>query len=73
MFSLDDENWISVHEYIDPPEASPGTEVLTNVYLLSPERIMHRIAVGTKFDVFEGARLIASGRVTKLLDQRMDD
>jgi hypothetical protein len=73
LFSIDDENWISVHEYIDPPEASPGTEVLTSVYLLSPEQIMHRISVGTKFKVFEGARLIARGRVTEVLDQRIDE
>jgi translation elongation factor EF-Tu-like GTPase len=72
LFSLDGENWISVHEYVDPPEALPGQDVLTNVYLLSPERIMDRVQVGTEFDVFEGSRLVARGRVTELMDRSID-
>ena len=66
LFSVDGENWISVHEYIEPKEASPGSEVLTDVYLLSPDRAMAGLEVGSTFDVCEGSRTIAHGRITKI-------
>lgn len=61
-------DWDAVHEYPDCEWVYPGDTITAYLAFLSPEAHVGRLAPGTVFQIREGAKVVAEGRVTKLLE-----
>jgi len=62
----------ATHEYTDQEWVSPGDTVHTRLWLISPEMQSRRLSVGMRFTVQEGARVIGRGKITKVLNPRLE-
>src|ERR1017187_712232 len=67
QFYYDGHDWDADQEYPDVESVLPGQTVRALLRFLSPDAHVGRVAPGTKFEVREGARVVAHGRVTKIL------
>jgi translation elongation factor EF-Tu-like GTPase len=67
QFYYDEHDWDAEHEYPDVESVAPGQTVRALLRFLSPEMHVGRMHPGTEFQVREGARVVAHGRVTKIL------
>lgn len=56
------------HEYPDVDEVRPGDTTRAYLRFTSPLNHLGRIVVGMEFTLREGARVIGTGVVTKILD-----
>lgn len=63
----DDRDWDAEHEYPDVESALPGRTVRAFLRFLGPEAHVGRVHPGLEFEVREGARVVAHGRVTRIL------
>jgi elongation factor Tu len=54
-------------EYPDVESVAPGQTVRALLRFFSPDRQVGRVFVGMEFQVREGTRVVAHGRVTKIL------
>ena len=54
-------------EYPDVESVAPGQTARTFLRLLSPDYIVGQVFTGMEFQVREGSRVVARGRVTKIL------
>jgi translation elongation factor EF-Tu-like GTPase len=68
QFYYEGHDWDTVHTYIGTDRADPGTWVRAYLAFLSPEEHLGRLTPGTPFLVREGARALAYGTVTAILD-----
>jgi translation elongation factor EF-Tu-like GTPase len=67
QFFYDGYDWDADQEYPDVESVSPGQTVRALLRFLSLERQVGRVHPGLEFLVREGARVVARGRVTKIL------
>ena len=67
QFRYAGENWDAIHRYPDVDEAKPGDTVRTLFAFVNPRAHVGKLHVGTPFVILEGARVVAYGSITKLL------
>jgi elongation factor Tu len=67
QFCYDDRDWDADQEYPDVDCVLPGQTVRALLRFLSPDMHIGRLHTGMEFQVREGARVVARGRVTKIL------
>ncbi|HET9495320.1 MAG TPA: elongation factor Tu [Chloroflexia bacterium] len=60
--------WDAVHIYPDVESVMPGQTARAYLSFLSPECHVGRLFPGKEFEVREGGRIVAKGRVTKILE-----
>lgn len=68
QFFYDGHDWDAEHEYPDVDEVQPGETVRAYLRFLSPENHIGKVVVGLEFTIREGARIVGTGVVTKILD-----
>jgi hypothetical protein len=68
QFHYEGRDWDAAHEYPDVTEVRPGERARAFLALLSPEEHDGRLVPGTQFEFREGARIVAIGTVTRVLD-----
>ena len=56
------------HEFVDCEQAYPGDVIESRMCFLAPEFQVGRLYVGMPFTVQEGAKIVANGIVTKILN-----
>lgn len=61
-------DWDARHEYPDVQQANPGDTVRAFLGFLSPDEHVGRVKPGMAFVIREGAKIIAYGSVTRLID-----
>ena len=67
QFYYDRHDWDADQEYPDVESVLPGQTARALLRFLSPEAHVGRVQLGMEFEVREGTRLVARGRVTKIL------
>ncbi len=67
QFYYQGEDWDAQHTYIGVEQVNPGDTVTAQLKFLSPQFHVGKIAVGMEFQIREGNRTVATGRVTKIL------
>ena len=67
QFYYDDHDWDADQEYPDVESVLPGQTVRALLRFASPDAHVGRVHPGMEFQVREGARIVARGRVTKIL------
>ena len=67
QFYYDEHDWDADQEYPDVESVLPGQTVRALLRFASPDAHVGRVHPGMEFQVREGARLVARGRVTKIL------
>jgi hypothetical protein len=61
-------DWDAVHEYPDHDSVLPGQEVRAFVAFLSPAEHLDKVVPGLIFEIREGTRVVARGRVPNVMD-----
>ena len=67
QFYYDGENYDAEHVYPDVESVFPGQTARALLYFARPDIQVGRIHVGMEFEIREGARIVAHGRVTEIL------
>ena len=67
QFYYDGTDWDAEQEYPDVESVLPGQTVRALLRFFRPEAHVGRVHVGLEFEVREGSRVVARGRVTKIL------
>ena len=67
QFYYDENDWDAEQEYPDAESVFPGQTVRALLRFVSPDSRVDRVHRGMEFQVREGARVVARGRVTKIL------
>lgn len=67
QFYYDGHDWDADQEYPDVGSALPGQTVRALLRFASPDVHVGRVYPGLEFQIREGARIVARGRVTKIL------
>ena len=67
QFYYDSHDWDADQEYPDVESVLPGQTVRALLRFLSPDAHVGRVQPDMPFEVREGARVVARGRVTKIL------
>jgi elongation factor Tu len=67
QFCYEGQDWDAFHEYPDVEAVLPGQTVRALLLFLSPAAHIGRIHPGMAFEVREGNRVVARGRITRLL------
>jgi translation elongation factor EF-Tu-like GTPase len=67
QFYYDGHDWDADQEYPDVESVLPGETVRALLRFISPDAHLGRLHPGTEFQVREGARIVARGRVTQIL------
>ena len=68
QFYYDEHDWDAVQEYIGVSEVYPGQTVTAQLAFLSPQCHVGKLHPGKEFLVREGQRVVARGKVTKILN-----
>jgi translation elongation factor EF-Tu-like GTPase len=68
QFYYDGRDWDAPQEYPDVSEVRPGDTVRAYLAFLSPQCHLGKIYEGMKFQVREGAKVVAEGEVTRILE-----
>jgi translation elongation factor EF-Tu-like GTPase len=68
QFFYEDHDWDADQEYPDVETVLPGQKVRALLRFLSPQAHLGRVHVGMEFQVREGLRIVAHGRVTRILN-----
>ena len=68
QFFYEGRDWDAVHEYPDVPYVSPGDSVRAYLAFASPDAHVGRVSAGMMFQCREGARVVATGQVLRVLD-----
>jgi translation elongation factor EF-Tu-like GTPase len=67
QFHYKGEDHVVIHTFIGTEWVAPGQTVMAYLEFLHPELIFGRIVPGNTFEIREGYRVVAKGRVTKLI------
>ncbi|MEO7972158.1 MAG: elongation factor Tu [Thermoanaerobaculia bacterium] len=67
QFHYEGHDWDAVHEYPDVDSVNPGETARVLLRFLTPEEHLGRVVPGLEFSIREGARIVARGRITKIL------
>jgi translation elongation factor EF-Tu-like GTPase len=68
QFYYNEQNFDADQEYPDVEAVFPGQTVRAFLRFLSPDVHIDRVRPGLEFEVREGVRIVARGRVTKILN-----
>ena len=68
QFYYDGHDWDAEHEYPDVAQVNPGDTVRAYLRLLSPHCHVGKVFPGMRFDCREGPKVIAEGRVVRILE-----
>ncbi|HTQ03842.1 MAG TPA: hypothetical protein VMI54_08285 [Polyangiaceae bacterium] len=63
-------DWDAMHEYPDDERVLPGQRVRAFLHFLSPAEHLGKVVPGLDFEIREGSRVVAHGRVERLVDLR---
>ena len=66
-----DTGWLAVQYFSNRESVNPGDSVDCEIWFGTPEMHFHPIALGTRFHVQEGGRVVGNGIITEIL--RRDD
>lgn len=58
----------AMHEYLEEDPLPPGSTGRAHIWLLAPERQVHRLHEGFPFTVQEGARIVATAKITRVVN-----
>jgi translation elongation factor EF-Tu-like GTPase len=58
----------AIQEYLDAKRVHPGETATAQLHFLHPELFIDRIGAGDDFEIREGLRVVARGRVTHILN-----
>jgi translation elongation factor EF-Tu-like GTPase len=67
QFFYDGLDWDANHDYPDVEWVQPGDIVRSLICFMSPEKHVGKVVLGKEFSIREGTRVIAKGRVVRLL------
>jgi translation elongation factor EF-Tu-like GTPase len=67
QFFYQGEDWDAQQTYIGVERVSPGDTVTAQLKFASPQYHFGKIIAGMMFEIREGSRTVAKGRVTKIL------
>ncbi|WP_092050631.1 EF-Tu C-terminal domain-related protein [Planctomicrobium piriforme] len=67
QFHYDGSDWDASHEYPDKEWVAPGETVRAFLRFISPQAHIGRVFPGMEFQVREGARVVAQGRIIAIL------
>jgi elongation factor Tu len=73
-FGVDETQFDAAHEYVDREWVSPGETVVAMLTFPGPachDYLAGRLHEGFEFTVQEGARVVARGRITKVLNEAL--
>jgi len=59
---------VTVHEFVGTQVVEPGSEVTVLMRFLHPELLYAHFRDGEEFEVREGSRTVARGKVTRVVD-----
>lgn len=68
QFYYDGHDWDAVQEYLGVSEVYPGQAVTAELAFLSPQCHVGKLYLGKEFLVREGQRVVARGKITKILN-----
>ena len=68
QFFYDGQNWDAIHTYPDRECVAPGDSVTAYLAFVTPEHHRGKLYPGKRFEVREGAKTVATGIVTKLIE-----
>jgi elongation factor Tu len=68
QFYYSGQDWDAHHEYPDVEQVNPGDTVRAFLCFLSPDEHVGRLKPGMAFLIREGAKIVAYGSVTRLID-----
>jgi translation elongation factor EF-Tu-like GTPase len=68
QFRYDGHDWDAIHTYPDVELVMPGQTARAYLSFLSPQCHVGRLFPGKEFEIREGARVVARGRVTKIME-----
>lgn len=68
QFFYDGNHWDAQQDYPEVPEVYSGQTVTTHLTFASPHYQLGKIHPGKEFLVCEGAKVVARGKVTKILN-----
>jgi len=68
QFFYDGQDWVAVHEYPDVSQVNPGDTVRAYMTFLDPQEHVGKLSPGMRFQCREGNRVIAEGRILRLLE-----
>jgi translation elongation factor EF-Tu-like GTPase len=68
QFFYDGHDWDAVQFYPEVEQANPGDTVTVYFSFLSPQMHVGKVVPGKVFLIREGSKVVAYGRVTKVLD-----
>ena len=68
QFFFNGEDHVAIQEFVDKERVYPGETVTARLYLLHPELLYRSIRVGDGFKLREGERVVALGKITRILN-----
>ena len=64
----DGRNWDAVYEFGDNEWITPGEIIEAEIHMLSPQCHVGRLVLDKEFEIREGSKTVAKGKVTKLIN-----
>ncbi len=68
QFFYDGEDHDAVQEFMDKEKVYPGDTVTVRLHFLRPELLFNRVRIGDSFKIREGVRVVAHGKITRILN-----
>jgi translation elongation factor EF-Tu-like GTPase len=68
QFHYDGHDWVAIHTYPDVERVNPGDTVKAYLAFLRPDLLAGKLIEGSAFEIHEGNRVVAYGRVTRVLE-----
>jgi translation elongation factor EF-Tu-like GTPase len=68
QFFYGGEDHVAIQEFLGKERVYPGESVTIHVHLLHPELLYRRMRLGDSFTLREGLRVVAKGRITRILN-----
>ena len=68
QFYYEGEDHVAVQEFTDKEKVYPGDTVTAHLHFLHPELLFNRVRVGDSFKILEGKRVVAHGKITRILN-----
>lgn len=72
QFYYNSSDWDATYDVIDKSEANPGDEVELELITSSKEIHFGKFKIGKEVKIREGSRIVAMGKVTKILNQKFE-
>ena len=72
QFYYNNSDWDATYDIIDKSEAKPGEEVELELITASREIHFGKFEIGKEVKIREGSRVVAIGKVTKILNQKFE-